>query len=857
MDNGCFSFNSVTFAHLIDFMLLNRNRVVTAVMCCMLSAVTQAQTQPANTTPSEQTQTAKLSGKLVDKDGKAVPYATVTLLRGDKPAGGALTDDNGAFSIDFSGGGNFILRISGIGIDNKDVPVQLAGGSDKQLGIIKATSSAQQLKTVEVTGERNVIEMTAEKKTFNVEKNITTAGGSAADVLQNVPSVSVDADGNVSLRGKSGATILIDGKPATLLGGDAASALQSLPASTIQSVEVITNPSAKYDAQGMSGIINIITKKDKKFGLNGSASMGTGTRDKYNGGLNLNLKNKKWNIFLNSNFKLNRNYQRTTTDRKNFTNPGSYYTYEDNIRKFNGWFNAIGAEYTINDRNTITLTENLNFMQWGGDGVSTYSIYDNPEHVESVQRRSNYSLGGPVSSSTSLDYKHKFVKPKRELTANVTYATTHVNRKQQYQTTNYNGAGELSGNPIYQNAPGGGGNNSLNAQLDYTTPFLTKNGKLDAGLKTQLFWFNSKNDPIIDSGTGAYRDYVLYNEYEYTQQTHAAYMSFSDQFGKFNYSIGLRGEYAYYEGKVATLGNKTYSNEFINPFPSVFASYKLKPDQSIYASYTRRTNRPFFMQLMPYVDVSNPQDTSAGNPNLKPEFINNTELSYNKQFKKGHNLMASAYYQYTRNMIERYRVFYANGTTFTQPQNLTSGQTYGVELTGKLQLLPIWDATVNFNFFQNEILGTNIDPTLNNSGFSWFGKANTNVKLPLGFSLQLSGNYEAPKVAAQGKLHEVYWIDAALRKNLMNNKATVVINVSDIFNTKKYTTIYDYPAYTQSVYRARETRIGNITFTYRFGKSEFKQQGQGRKRNQQSNTQIPDKDRQNLKSDDNGEQNGF
>lgn len=840
-------------------MYLNRTLLITAISISLLFATAQAQTKPNHsTTQTEAGQTAKLTGKLVDKDNKPVPYVTVTLLKKDgKPAGGALSEDNGNFSIDFSTGGSFTLRVSGIGIDTKNIEVQLNTGTDKHIPAIIINAAAKALQAVEVTGERNVVEMTAEKKVFNVEKNITAAGGSAADVLQNVPSLSVDVDGNVSLRGKSGATILIDGKPATLLGGDAASALQSLPAATIQSVEVITNPSAKYDAQGMSGIINIITKKDKKFGLNGSASIGAGTRDKYNGGLNLNLKNKKWNIFLNSNFKLNRNYNRTTNDRDNYTNAGSYHSFEDNIRKFNGWFNALGAEYAWNAKNSITLTENLNLMQWGGNGISTYNVYDNPEHIESTQRRSTYNLGGPVSTSTSADYKHKFAKPKRELTANVTFANTTVHRKQQYETSIYNSDGTPSGNTIYQNAPGGGGSSSLNGQVDYTTPFITKNGKLDAGLKTQLFWFNSHNTPTIDSGTGPMVDYLLYNAYKYKQQTHAAYTSFSDQFGKFTYNAGLRAEYAHYEGTTAALGGKVYTNEFISLFPSAFLSYKLAQDQSMYISYTRRTNRPGFMQLMPYVDLSNPQDTNVGNPNLKPEFINNTELSYNKQFKKGHNLIASVYYQYTRNMIERYRRFYADGTSFTQPQNLNSGQTYGMELTGRAQIMPIWDATLNLNFFQNEISGTNIDPVLNNSGFSWFGKANTNVKLPLGFSLQLSGNYEAPKVAAQGKLKEVYWVDAAIRKNLMKNKATLVFNVSDIFNTKKYTTVYEYPAYVQTVYRDRETRIGNITFTYRFGKSDFKQQGQGRKRGQQNNSQIPDKERQNLKTDDSGEQNGF
>src|SRR5690606_26643739 len=292
---------------------------------------------------------------LVTGAKKPIPYATVTLLKADSSvASGALSDEEGSFTIQPTGYGSFTLRISGIGFAQKDTNniTISAAAPEKKLGNITIAMSAQKLKEVSVTAERPIMEMSVDKKVFNVEKNITTAGGSASDVLQNVPSVSVDIDGNLSLRGKSNVTVLIDGKPATLLGGDAASALQSLPASSIQSVEVITNPSAKYDAQGMTGIVNIVTKKDKKIGLNGSVMAGVGTRNKYNGGLNLNLKNEKVNLFLNSNFRINRNYHRTTITR---IDPATRYeSYEDNNRLFNGWFNTIGGEYTFDEKNSMT-----------------------------------------------------------------------------------------------------------------------------------------------------------------------------------------------------------------------------------------------------------------------------------------------------------------------------------------------------------------------------------------------------------------------------------------------------------------------------------------------------------------------
>jgi outer membrane receptor protein involved in Fe transport len=805
-----------------------------------------------------QSPTRKITGKLVDGQNKAVDYATVTLMRPDSTiVSGDLTSETGGFNIETNATGDFMMRVTGISLETKYVTgIKLTeADAEKNLGNVKITSTVKQLKSVEVTGERAAMEMSIDKKVFNVDKNLNAAGGSATDVMQNIPSVSVDVDGNVSLRGKE-SIILIDGKPATMFGGDVASALQSLPAASIQSVEVITNPSAKYDAQGSAGIINIITKRDKHFGINGSVSAGIGTRNKYNGNLNLNLKNNKWNIFLNSSTKSNPTYQNTRNERTNTGSDAFFTSYDQGKKLFTGYFNTIGAEYTINNKNSITLTQNINRMLWGGDGVSNYKVYKSSTQIDSTQRRSSYSLGGPLSSSTSLDYKHKFAKEKQELTANVTFAHTDFKRTQEYETDVLNSDGSSRRHTIYQHAPGSGVNSSLNGQADYTMP-VGKAAKFDAGLKTQMFWFLSENNPTVDSGSGTKVDSILLNNFKYSQQTHAAYTNYGGQHGNWGYQAGLRFEYAYYEGTINTLLKNTYTTQFYNLFPSAYISYKLPAEQNVYLSYTRRTNRPNFRNLMPFVDLTNPQDTNTGNPNLRPEFINNVELNYGKSFKKGHNITASVYYQYTEGMIERYRKFYADGTSFTQPQNLNTGLTYGLELISKLQLLKAWDATLSFNFFQNEVRGANIDPILNNSGFSWFSKFNTNIKLPAGFSLQMNGNYEAPRIAAQGTLKEVYWVDAAIKKNLLKNKATVTLNVSDIFNTRKYTTVYNYPTSTQTTYRDRETRIGNLTFTYRFGKSEFgkqdqpKSMGNGRKKDTKET-----KERENLKTDEGGNGEG-
>lgn len=773
---------------------------------------------------NDKAKSGTVKGRVISDSKTPVAYVSVALLKDSSSAvNGALTDEDGKFVIEQTGTGTFMIKVNGIGYEDKIVGNIMVTDQApvKNVGNIVVKVVSNTLDAVQIKGERPLMEMGIDKKVFNVEKNTTTAGGSASDVLQNVPSVSVDADGGVSLRGKSGVTILIDGKPATLLGGDDANALQSLPASSIESVEVITNPSAKYDAQGMTGIINIVTKREKKFGLNGSVNVGVGTRDKYNGGLSLNLKNEKWNVFLNSNYRRNRRFDRTTIQRWNDNDPSYYLSEEDGIRKFDGFFNSIGAEYTFDKKNSLMLTQNVNVMRWGSDRTTNYSVFEDINTLESRQERESGFGGGPLSLSTNLNYKHKFAEKDHQFSTDITYANSWVERDQYFTTRRYNANDVLVGGPIYQKAPGDGTNSSVNAQADYVRPLLTENGKLETGAKAQLFWFSSSNAPVLDSpGVSNKVDSVLLNSYDYTQQIYAAYTSFSDQQGKFRYQLGLRMEYAYYEGTNQSV-NGNYTNEFLNLFPSVFTSYELPNDQSIYLNYSRRVDRPRFWHLLPYLDLSNPQDTSVGNPDLIPEFIHNIELNYNKVYKKGHNIIVGVYYQNTQNLITRYRRFYEDGTTYTQRRNLNTGVTYGAELTGRLQITKWWDATVNANFFQNEIQGGDVDPTLDNSGFGWFGKINTNFKLPGNFSLQLNANYNSQKIEPQGIVKQVYWIDAAIRKNLLKDKATLVLNVSDIFNTRKYTNEYDLGYAFQTQYRDRETRIGNLSFTYRFGSSDI------------------------------------
>lgn len=783
--------------------------------------------------------THTIKGKLVTDKKEVVSDASIAVLKTDKGlAGGNLSDESGIFYIESIPSGDYSLKISALGYKEKSInDIHITDEQDTlDLKEIYVAKSENILKTVEVTHEKKMLEMNIDKKTFNVDKNITSTGGNATDVLQNVPSVSVDADGGVSLRGKSNVNILIDGRPATLLAGDVASALQALPAASIESVEVITNPSAKYDAQGSTGIINIVTKANKNQGLNGSVTLGSGTRGKQNGGLNINFRKNKWNIALNSNFRINNNYNRSETIRNNKNNDSGSFTTGDYQRVFNGWFNSLTIGYTPNESNTFTFTQNVNTMRFGREGSQEFDLFSRPGDTYSIQERAERFSGGPFSLSSSMNWKHKFAKPKRELTADLNVSTAKTDIEQRLETLTMDGRRNVTYGNVLQEIPSNSAHENLNAQLDYSTPFLSKEGKLELGAKSQNVWFRTSNNPVKTMpDNSSIPDIVLQNEYNYGQYNHAAYASFSDKQNKWSYQGGLRLEYIGYEGQAGTTRKTEYSNHFLNLFPSAYLAYQLGKDQQLYLNYSKRTQRPSFRRMMPYLDISNALDTNSGNPDLKPEFINNIEFAYNLQSKKGHTLLASLYYQYTENLMQNYTKTYADGTSFSQPVNLNSGNTYGLELIGKAQITKPWDATLSTNFFQNTINGSNIDPSVNNEGFSWFAKLNSNYKITRDFSVQIMGNYESAKPTAQGELQKVYWMDIGLRTNLMNNRASLTFNVSDIFDTRKYTTLYNLPDYLQTSYRNRETQIATITFTYKFGKTEWGNTGGGGSRRRRGN----------------------
>ncbi|MBK7763170.1 MAG: TonB-dependent receptor [Bacteroidetes bacterium] len=718
---------------------------------------------------------------------------------------GTKSKENGSFLLENIPFGLYKISVSFINYEAKIYTDYQINKNEVNLGEISLKSSNNNLKGVSIVGEIPAFEMAIDKKVFNVDKNITAAGGSAADMLKNVPSVNVDMDGNISIRGKENITLLVDGKPSSMFGNDPQAALNSIPASSIESIEVITNPSSKYEAQGMSGILNIILKKDRKKGYNVLLNAGIAAPYRLNGGINFNANVKKWNFFLNANARTSKTWEETTNKRENYTNTNTYYSYTHNDRTPLSGFINFGADYTIDKNNKITLSENIFNAQMRGDSYTTIENEINFDTLLSTQYRSNQYMGNPFSSTTNLQYKHNFKKPKEELNVELNFSKTRYRRESIFETKMYDSNNLITDNYL-QNIPILGGNWNGTFQIDYTKP-LWKNARIDIGEKTYYIQFESENQPTIKyPNQNEVEETILKNHFKYTQQVHGLYTNFANQFKSTGIQLGLRAEYFTYDG-FAYQYNAGVKNSYLGLFPTVFVTQKLSKKEDLSFNYARRVNRPGFMQLIPYIDVSNPQDTSQGNPNLKPEFIHATELTYTYQYGKSNTLMASAYYQYTNNLIQRYRRFNDNGTTFSQNQNLATGTTFGFEIINRANLLSWWDATLNINVFRNIIDGANLDATLQRAGYGGFAKLTTNAKLQHGFNFQLSGNYNARTVISQGYINPYGNIDLALKKSFKQGLVNLTLTANDILNTIQTQTQYElYPYYNQNVLRKNQTR---------------------------------------------------
>lgn len=770
----------------------------------------------------------KIFGILRDSSSKQpLEFASVALIRlkDSIAVGGSLSDEKGRFSIADINPGRYRLSITTLGYGTYSTLPILIKPDDptKDIGIINMVPTLKNLKEATVTGEKAEYINNLDKKVYNVDKNLINVGGNVSEVLQNIPSVNVDIDGKVSLRGSENVTILIDGKPSGLTSDNRANILQQLPASSIEQVEVITNPSSKYDAEGTAGIINIKTRKDKTVGLNGTATAGIGTNNKYNGSLNLNRRSQKSNFYVNYGYRYDDRNQdgkslRTNTYNDTITyldgqNSGNGITKSHTLRAGNDWF--------LNDYNTFGVSGGISLRDEMKEDDATTNSLDQNKVVESGYDRYTDSDEDGNTIDGSLDYRKTFPGTKRELTSNVNVTVNDRKETNNYTTIPFSDAyiSMQRQNTTTRNITGSG-------QFDYSIPF--EKFKLETGAKVTLR--NNDSEILVDrfdsiSDSWNVED-IFSDNFVYNEMVYAGYGQITGKVGIFDLAAGLRAELSDITGEnkeIDTSFNKTY----LNLFPTAAFKYIFSEKLEMQLGYSKRINRPGSNQLNPATSLFDSLNVMRGNPNLDPEYIQSLELS--SQMRKGeHSLTATLYYRYIDNFIQRFRTIdTATDVSYQTFLNYNYSQNLGFELVMRNQIGKKVSATTNFNFFRNWADASNIQEDLKSDIYSWDIRCTVNWKIAKSTSIQLTGNYMAPRQQPQGRFIGMSGVDFGLKHDLPGGKWSFNLAVTDIFDTKDFSVRNTGENFTYEFERKRETRVATLTVSYRFGKADV---GQSRKK---------------------------
>ncbi|MCC7231417.1 MAG: TonB-dependent receptor [Bacteroidia bacterium] len=789
--------------------------------------------------------TGRLFGKITEaENGQPVEYASVAVYRDSTLVGGGLSDEKGKFDIGELPFGKLSLRITCIGFTTQTAGPFVINPAHQEVdaGIVKINTSAAKLKEVDITADRPDFINSIDRKVYNVEKDIVNTGGTVTEVLQNIPSVTVDIDGNVSLRGSENVTILIDGKPSGILGGDKKAVLDQLPASAIEQVEVMTNPSAKYDAEGMSGIINIKTRKDKLRGSNGSVSAGIGTNDKYNINVAGNNRGPKNNLYFNYTY---RNEKRGMTGESTQYNyfPGqepysyNYTTQGTSHSSFNT--GKLGADFYLDHYNTLSINGGISARNDSRPDQTDYLFYDNDNRLYDTYFRNETDDAKNNGIDAGLDYKRTWKNSARELSTSAGYSSNHRTDHSGYSSSLYD-------NPFtpYQVSNNDNRYQSLLAQADLLQP-AGKNSKIETGLKTTTRYIDNTQDVLdFNFQDGNYTgNNMLSDHFKYSEQVVAGYAMFTSGWKKFDYNAGIRVEQTLTDG-TSYSQKKSFSHNYLSFFPSAYLRYNFTKSRQLELNYTRRIDRPDTRSLNPYTDYSDSLNLRTGNPYINPEYIHSLELSYAMDIGNL-SLTNTVYYRHTDDLISRIRMAdTATGVTTFMPINFSSSDNTGFEAILRYQLEKSGSIMLSFNIYQNKINGNNVQPDLQSNNTQWNTRLNANLRLARNTAVQVSGYYHSPNKTPTGQFQGWTGMDAGIRQDIWKSKGSIGFNVTDIFNTRKFrfTSFSDY--FNSSGTRRRESRVAMLTLSYRFGNQDSNLFGRKKSRqnsNQQDNSnQQPD-----------------
>ncbi|MHA7131387.1 TonB-dependent receptor [Algoriphagus namhaensis] len=748
----------------------------------------------------------EITGRLIDSvSGEAVSFAQVAIFpqgNDTQPLDFGDTDATGSFSLSVPNG-NHSFKAYFLGYEDLILPLQVDGSMN--LGDLKFVSESQNLEEVIVQTSKLPVRTTLEGLIVTPENNLANAGGTLLDILRNTPSVSVSEDGGVSLRGSSATNILINGRNSSLTQN-----LDQLPASVVEEIKIINNPNARYDAEAEGGVIDIVLKKGIELGTHGGGEITYGTRDRTNAGARLNHRNLRLNLFAGYN---HRNWkgvgQRENTRvlfDDNETLDQTTQSWEKDISNNLNF----GLDYYFGN-NTLSYEGVLQVNEtWDINTLFAQQIRD--ENPFDYVRRNNENEQDD-GLDNALIYEHNFKEK-----GHVLRATASHSYRNQYKTQNidiYNNS--LTVRP--ENLTGRERaftdevRNISIAQVDYIRPM--DKGKFETGLKSTLREFD--NDFIYQRFDESSQDFVddptVSNRFLYQDQIHAGYAIYSNTGEKFEYGLGLRGEFTQVDTYLFNTDEENQQRYF-NLFPSVQGLYNLNESHGIKFTYSRRIDRPRAWRLNPFPNITDSLNVRRGNPDLVPEMINSFELGHLANFKRT-SLTTNLFYRKINNQID-FITIVEDGISYSQPDNLLFAETYGLEFIGTAELTDWYSLNGGMTFSRIVVNASNISEEFTNDGFTYNAKLNQDFKLPKGFNFQIAANYESPEIQAQGRSLSVYFVDMSVQKSFWEAKGSLTLAVRDVFDTRRYAGNSLTNSFSQEYFSKDETRILLLSARYNF-----------------------------------------
>jgi outer membrane receptor protein involved in Fe transport len=765
---------------------------------------------------------ARIKGQVLSDKKEPIEYANLRVFKADSTVlAGGYSDEKGMIEIEKIPFGSYYAIVTAFGFTDYIIPrIQLDIKTIKfDFGVITLKPEASlELDEVVITSEKKVLETSFDKRVYNLEEDLTTQGGSATDILSNIPSIEVDNQGNVSLRGNQNVTILIDGRPSAISGG-VTGALEAIPAASIERIEIVTNPSAKYDPDGTAGIINIVLKKNKLRGINAGVDVSGATGPLVNGSANINYRTEKFNLFASYAYRRSYGYRNNFNDRYTFlsdtinlnqTRRGDDVDIAHTIKLGSDFFikenQVIGISLSGSASDRTRRGDQINFEEINGDLQRTWNRV-------TVDPRIRYNL------DINTDYKWDFKDKKGDLTAVLTQSIGENGGTSVFDEVYFDANGNLLPFELYQEQTGLMNTSMFTGSVDLTRN-LNEKMRYETGVKT-IFnrRFRSNYMEFLDSVSGEIiPDINVINDFQFDEDIYSAYGIFGHQpHDKFKYQVGLRLEQANTRPQLLT-SNEDFENNYFSYFPSAHFIYEPKQKREYALSFSRRINRPNTWNLNPFPIYDDPLNLRQGNPALMPEYINSIEASHQRIYEKL-TLSSSLYFRQTTDKIQRIREFYPDGVSINTFANIDESYDYGIELIGMYSPFKWWKNTISFNGYETRLAANINGIDLRNSGFSWNAKWNATFNLFKNTTtIQMNVQYYAPSFTVQGYFQRTGGVDLALNRVFFEKKLSVGVRVTDIFNTQGFLMeVTQGPTTQYSEYKWLTRRVF-LTASYKFGR---------------------------------------